>query len=282
LALEKEPSSSSQNSSEPRGLLHILLFSFGFVSAWFLSKAQTRLEESSCTADSQDSTENTQGRGGNLAVPVRVVVDSLPTPSEKEKSYRQRKEGREKLNLGAQIITAGLVFVYATIAGFQYFEMIHANKLTSEALALNRRMFTATQAAGFLCQFNQNIVNDGTSMFIDITCDNRGKSGASNVTGEMSFSRVEGGRTFQHTAKPINNSILVVGGAVENQFFVTNTYSWDWVRRQDMTGTASLSYDNGIERVSQSWCWRLLIRPKERSTTFAPCEIYPKLTKTIK
>jgi len=67
-------------------------------------------------------------------MPVRVIVDSLPAPTEDEKSYRKRRERRDKLNLGAQIITAGLVFVYAAVAIFQWCEMRRSNKTTADTL----------------------------------------------------------------------------------------------------------------------------------------------------
>jgi hypothetical protein len=57
-------------------------------------------------------------------------------------------------------------------------------ELARDALELNRKMFHATQAAGFDCRISPNI---GTQMTIQISCSNRGKSSASNVTGEIVF-----------------------------------------------------------------------------------------------
>ncbi len=140
MANEREPSSSAQKPSLLRGLLGILASVF---AAWSLSKLCTPFEKSSGAAHDQDSTESTQSNATIRASPTRVVVESLPSPTESEKTANQKKEGRARLNLGAQIVTAGLVFVYATVAIFQWCEMrkttsdnreVQAAKLTIEIL----------------------------------------------------------------------------------------------------------------------------------------------------
>lgn len=211
---------------------------------------------------------------------MRVIIERVPEPlppTPKEEARENRKEGRDRQNLWVQRIIAFFAFGYATVAIFQYCEMRRTNKLTSDALELSKKMFTATQTAGFACQLNSNI---GTQMTVQISCNNRGKSAAGNVTGEIAFTRSERGIIVQQEKKPINERIILDGGGVYRFFFVTGTYNWEWMRKQDMTGSVVLNYGNGIENVSQSSCWRLLIRPGERSTTFTDCENYPETKKS--
>jgi len=77
LALEREPSSSSQNSSEPRGLLYILLSAFAFFSGWLLSKSRTPNEAGSETVSPQDYTREGSGR---RQIGLPIVAQSAPTP----------------------------------------------------------------------------------------------------------------------------------------------------------------------------------------------------------
>jgi hypothetical protein len=279
------PSLPSQSSHEHRGLLSILMAFFSgalAVSLW--SRRHTPDREALDSKYAQDSTgAQRKSRQYVSPSPLRVVVEPLPptaaTPTEQWVSEKKKDRRSQWWMFGANVVTFLAVVWYAFVATQQRNEMIRQNNLTDQALRLNRKMLIATQAAGFTCQFNQNI---GTQMTIQISCANRGKSGASNVTGEIAFTRSERGRIIQQEKRPINERIIVEGDGISRFFFVTDRYSWEWMLRQDMTGSVHLSYGNGIENVSQSSCWKLLIRPSERSTTFVDCENYAETKKTAK
>ncbi len=212
-----------------------------------------------------------------ISTPTAPVSQPPPPPPNYTITCGKKRDIWDRIKFAAEIAGIGVVIVYTSIAALQWCEMKRANKLTGDALELNRKMFNATQAAGFACQINQNI---GTQMTVQISCSNRGRSAASNVAGEIAFTRSERGRIVQQEKRPINERIILEGSGIDRFFFVTGTYSWEWMLGQDMTGSVSLNYGNGIENVSQSSCWKLLTRPRERSTTFTDCVNYADVKKS--
>jgi hypothetical protein len=117
-------------------------------------------------------------------------------------------------------------------------------------------------------------------MTVQISCSNRGRSSATNVTGDIVFTRSERGKIVQQEKRSINERTILDGRGVDRFFFVTRAYNWEWMLRQEMSGSVSLSYGNGIENVSQSYCWKGLIRPQERSFTFTDCVNFADTEKT--
>jgi len=112
------------------------------IFAWFLAKFRTpQTEYSSNSTNDEDTAESTSKNGGTFmpTSSVRVIVERLPSPSKEKASREARKEGREKLNLGAQIVTAILVFVYAGVAILQLCEMRSATNTAKLALEAQTR-----------------------------------------------------------------------------------------------------------------------------------------------
>jgi hypothetical protein len=138
LAHEEEPSSSSQNSGEPSGLLQIL-----FASAWaFLlfrsfSKSRTPTRKSADTAHSEDSTNNrTENPSYDSLGRFSVTeTDSPPTPprnyptKKPKRWWRRWKPYALLLNLGTFVAVAW----YACITNRQWKEQAHALKVSQRA-----------------------------------------------------------------------------------------------------------------------------------------------------
>jgi hypothetical protein len=119
------PSSSAQNSPEPRGLLYILLFSSGFLSAWFLSKRKTPIQQSPETIHPQSHTDDSRTQS-RPRLPIAVRIESYPpsTVSEQENTARRRRNFREWRNFVATCLTAlfagGLLVVTSLYAKYTY------------------------------------------------------------------------------------------------------------------------------------------------------------------
>src|SRR5215471_10923306 len=110
------PSSHSQNSSEPSGLLYTLCWLFGFLSAWFLSKpcAPFKNSDTSISEEDDTATERTIRDDGHSS-PVRVIIDSIPpphAPPEEQEAREQRREGRERWNTRIQFIGLIALIIY--------------------------------------------------------------------------------------------------------------------------------------------------------------------------
>jgi hypothetical protein len=113
-------------------------------------------------------------------------------------------------------------------------------------------------------------------MLLEIRCTNNGQSAATNVAGETEL--IRNGRKESY---PIKEGLVLRQSDVYRMFFLTNSYSWDWILRQRIEARISFSFGNGIENASQSSCWKLLVRPNERSFGFADCGNFPEAKKTI-
>jgi hypothetical protein len=122
------PSSSSQNSDEPPGLLKILgaVFS-GVLFGVFLSKLKTPVQDPVETIHPQNSTDNRQTEAAPPS-PLAVAIESYPPPSvsEEEKSDKKRERFYRRGSLVASIatvlITLGILCVtyrYTKYAGGQ-------------------------------------------------------------------------------------------------------------------------------------------------------------------
>ncbi len=123
MALEKEPSSSSQTLPEPRGLLYLLLGVFSF-SAWLLSKFYPPREHSTDVEQTQDNTARTCERRENRPpTPVRVVIDAFPpasTPPDEWKAAQNKKDRREWWKIGIEIATLLVVSLYTYVSCNQW------------------------------------------------------------------------------------------------------------------------------------------------------------------
>jgi hypothetical protein len=121
----------SKDSSEPHGLLRILLSVFsGVLFGSLLSRLQTPPQQKSVNSTHDQDTTQSTSQNISPPEPIRVKVESLPPAPQNEESREERKEGRDKINLIAACLTAGLVFVYATVAIFQWCEMKKATRAT--------------------------------------------------------------------------------------------------------------------------------------------------------
>jgi hypothetical protein len=83
---EKDSSSSSQNSPEPRGLLYILLSSLAFACGWFSARLHDPNQHVSETAPSQSSTAGEGNRGQFEPI---VVSQVAPAPIETYLPHRR-------------------------------------------------------------------------------------------------------------------------------------------------------------------------------------------------
>jgi hypothetical protein len=111
LAPEREPSSSSQNSPEPRGLLYILLSAFAFLSGWLLSKSHTPNEDAGKSASPQDYT-----REENHRRQLESSIISQIAPSPKNSNHSNGREHDTPLwqkiaEVSIAISTVGLLIV---------------------------------------------------------------------------------------------------------------------------------------------------------------------------
>jgi hypothetical protein len=145
-------SSPAQNPSGLPGLLGLLGILVSFFLFWrSRSQAPQSAGHSQYPQDSTDCARSS--RQNPISVPLRVSIESTPPPpTPEEKAAKDKRDSRESKKLVLECLTAFFVFAYATIAVFQWCQMKRANNLTAQALDFNKKMFNATQAAGFSLQ----------------------------------------------------------------------------------------------------------------------------------
>jgi hypothetical protein len=110
------------------------------------------------------------------------------------------------------------------------------------------------------------------TMIVTITCLNKGNTSAANVLGEAEFMRSTGAGNAQYEKRQINVGVVTKGDGIPIVFPTRSKMSWEWLSRQKMKVSVSFSYDNGIQRASQSYCWELFIDTVQHSSTFTQCE----------
>ncbi len=106
---EKEPSSSAENSSEPRGLLYILLSAFAFFCGWSSAKLSAPDQEVSKLIHPQDTPapESRQGKIG-----PSVISQISPTPSRQNQSNGRKEDAPLWEKAAAITIAAGTLGLF--------------------------------------------------------------------------------------------------------------------------------------------------------------------------
>lgn len=274
-----EPSSRAQKSRWPLGLLGILVSFFAFRYSSKGNTQQTnKTKEQNRTTEQQRRKPNPTGQSERIAVEVNLSeAESRRYYAEQDKTNRL-----QQFTFWATVGTFLALVAYTAVTYYMLREMQHTNKLTSDALELNRKMFTATQAAGFICQINQAIApfEGADTLQVQISCNNKGKSPATDVTGITKFDRAEFGKRIQHQERPISEKVVLEGDGF-SRLFAIRPYSWEWIAKQDMTLTVDIHYGNGLDTASQSYCWKLHNRTIEKSFTFVDCANYTDLKKLL-
>jgi hypothetical protein len=102
----REPSSSAQNSPEPKALVYILLSAFAFLSGWLFSKSRTPNENGSKTIPPQD-TPTPESRQREMR--PSVVSQIPPTPSQQGQSNGRKDSAPAWEKSAAIIIAAGTI-----------------------------------------------------------------------------------------------------------------------------------------------------------------------------
>lgn len=259
------------------GLLGILAFVFG-VLAWSKVSAPPD-EKSGSTGHDEDSTKDNREYLDSTMRPMKVVVESLPPATEEEKTREKNKSRREWQTLIAQWITAGLVFVYATVAIFQYCEMKHANKLTSEALELNRKMFSASQVAAFECSAGV-AANSINVPYTEVLCSNGGNVAARNVTESVTYTRqTKTGKVAYQKSREVTRAIVPKGQNIDELFHMDVPYDPVILSKYIFRVMGSVTCENGLSRTTQPLCFEMIVNVPQRNLAWTTCENAPELRK---
>ena len=138
MAIEQDPSSSSQNSPEPHGLLYILLFSSGLFLLSFLSKLRNPIRQSTNSSHRHDNTNYRRENSGNSA-PSRggfTETNRPPTPPQCNYPQNKPKHWLKRWKLYAfvlNLVTFIAVALYACITRNMWKEMQIQSCLQREA-----------------------------------------------------------------------------------------------------------------------------------------------------
>jgi hypothetical protein len=197
-------------------------------------------------SDPQDDAQDAGGNSREISVdvPIRIAVETFPSPTERQEAREGRKEGRDRFNLIVQAVTALLVFVYATVVILQYCQLRKANQLTQDALLLNREVVRADLGAyvdadmGFAAlgnTVNVGFVNHGKTnttltAHYEITIESLpGESPLRTVTSEniTDFVPREGEPAMPNHFYEINGFDLEAYRAVKQAIRVSGTFRYD-------------------------------------------------------
>jgi hypothetical protein len=230
--------------------------------------------------DNPANDANDSKDGGALRNVSPPVTKDPPSPPKTANSNHDSNPPpwwkRLNWNLIIEILVLIVGLRVAWIYKGQLDQMIEANRLTGNALELSRKMFAASQAAGLECrpEFTANTDRPWVLPRITVVCPNKGKSNASNVVGEIRFTRMgPDGKVVQDETKSINQSVVFEGDGLNPELFIiTKKFDFEKYSRQRIKVEGSLSYDNSISRVRQKFCQELIFTPVTRSYGWTTCE----------
>lgn len=134
---------------------------------------------------------------------------------------------------------------------------------------VTRKALIATEAAVFDC--TANFQADQRRFIVE--CRNKGAAPATAMTADLRFVRTQNGKAAQRVEKKIER----VAVTKDNIFtFIVplsvSQINWDWASTQSMQADLSLSYNNGIEMVSENDCWALVLERENHAWTVTDCE----------
>jgi hypothetical protein len=146
---EKDSSSSSQNSPDPRGFSYIFVSAFSILVCWFLSKSRTTVLRSANHIHHQNSIDSTRERGQKISDgPIRVAVESFPPP-ESPPEERQREKQKKNLikwaALFANILTLVAVAWYTLLTQKQLRVSSHSLQTTQEHFRIDERAWVGLE-----------------------------------------------------------------------------------------------------------------------------------------
>ena len=178
-------------------------------------------------------------------------------------------------------LTFGAIAVYAVLVYWQYREMIAASqaanrtaKAAEDTFKLTQKIFSATQAARFVCKSDSEFFHQNVDHWVVISCSNQGEMSATKVIGRYTLTRTEGKHIVQRDSKPINNPLVVKGGYVGGDpIFMKAPSDLPELLRERVTISISITYDNGIDHeVNQSVCQELTLYKDFKGATWGDCE----------
>ena len=193
----KEPSSFSQNSSKPQGLLGILAFFSYAAFVWLLSRfdspRQERIESPQPQGNTNDAVQRRQNASSD---PIRVIVESFPpssTPPHQCERHERWKNRREWGIFLAQIFTAVFAFGLLCVT-YRYVKYTYnmwremqkatiaaqqsANAATAQLETTDRPWIKIVpkslssiifEKAGLVINMKFNLINVGRSVATDVT-----------------------------------------------------------------------------------------------------------------
>lgn len=220
MAPEKEPSSSSENSPEHRGLLYILLSAFVFLSGWSLSKLRTPIEQFTDPVNDDDSADNTtESHQSTPSPPIRVVIDSAPptpSPDKKRENREVDQERRDKKRLVVETATAFLLLLYTIVTLCLWLATRHANEIATESVARVDRNFRADERAWMAFKFMEGNITFtlDKSFLVPTELVNTGKTPAKNVHGNIAVGVFKSGAPLDFTYTPGHPSYKVAAGTL--------------------------------------------------------------------
>ncbi|MGB8592532.1 MAG: hypothetical protein WA755_05820 [Candidatus Acidiferrales bacterium] len=104
------------------------------------------------------------------------MTESNETQNSPNQSHQERQLQLDRKRFFVEIITLVVLFLYVTIAAFQWCAMRKANEITRESLKLNERLIKETFAAVIVAEIG--FTSDGT---VNVGFENRGKVSTSNA-----------------------------------------------------------------------------------------------------
>jgi hypothetical protein len=209
LAHETEPSSSSQNSREPRGLLYILASVFsGVLFGLFFSQLRTPLQDSHEFIQPQENT----GTEANNPYEERLQGGPSTKPrvpeadAEKKKAY----SGCANFFRWGNLIVQILIFVAASFyGGVSYFQWQSQQRATK----IDERAWMGFSLPSGLQIQKDAITKQAQALLIPIQIINTGKTVAKNVSGDVVITVIDKGEKLTFNMSDYSHYGLQ-GGAI--------------------------------------------------------------------
>jgi len=229
-----------------------------------------------------------------------VEAQSSPPNADKDVAYSERNYILERKKYRAEKLTLLALLIYTAIAGYQAWKtreaiqssddsfkktlaqmqaQTHAQQVTANSASQSADnakksldFLRASQGAFLQCRIETPFADpsEPTTM---VTCINNGKTPAKSVTATLIYKRSDAsGKVRQNDSRNISRPSIVPTDAIQVIFPVSIPVDYAEWQRETFTVTASTTYDNGVERITQGYCWGLAASAKIKGFRWVNCE----------
>lgn len=267
MAHETDPSSPSQNSSERRGLLYILLSVFAFLSGWSLSRLRTPSDDDGKPVHPEDDTPPESGLG-QLESPIAPQIPLTPT-----QHYQpdRRKDNTPSWKKTAEIVAIGIAGGLLIINIVALCAARKAANAAKESVELARMNADMDQRAWVGVSDISSSVRKSEDWTVSFMFKNTGKTPAKDFVIRGAGERVaKGQKPIKEEIRLPGRGVIVPDGIFHSELKVSGLYDWT---SADLVIHGRIEYESVFGHGHwTTFCYHFVSDGNTGKGGFAPCD----------